>query len=78
MPGRRSYGLGTPWEAAATASTFSGHQEIRRTPIVGPQRGPRRRVRRSGATGKPVPWIMRMCAFVPANVPIMFGVIMTK
>jgi hypothetical protein len=28
-------------------------------------------------TGKPVPWVMRMCAFVPTNVPIIFGMLMT-
>ena len=27
-------------------------------------------------TGKPVPWVMRMCAFVPVNLPITFGMIM--
>lgn len=27
-------------------------------------------------TGKPVPWAMRMCAFVPVNIPIIFGMIM--
>ena len=29
-------------------------------------------------TGRPVPWIMRMCAFVPSSVPIIFGMLMTK
>ena len=29
-------------------------------------------------TGKPVPWVMRMCAFVPTNVPIIFGMLMTQ
>ena len=29
-------------------------------------------------TGKPVPWVMRMCAFVPTNLPIIFGMLMTK
>jgi hypothetical protein len=28
-------------------------------------------------TGKPVPWVMRMCAFVPTNLPIIFGMLMT-
>jgi hypothetical protein len=27
-------------------------------------------------TGKPVPWVMRMCAFVPTNLPIIFGMLM--
>lgn len=29
-------------------------------------------------TGKCVPWLMRMSAFVPTNVPIIFGMLMTK
>jgi hypothetical protein len=29
-------------------------------------------------TGKPIPWVMRMCAFVPTNVPIIFGMLMIK
>ena len=29
-------------------------------------------------TGKLVPWVMRMCAFVPTNIPIIFGMLMTK
>ena len=29
-------------------------------------------------TGKPVPWLMRMSAFVPSNVPIIFGLLMTR
>ena len=29
-------------------------------------------------TGKPVPWVMRMCAFVPTNLPIIFGMLMMK
>ena len=29
-------------------------------------------------TGKPVSWVMRMCAFVPTNLPIIFGMLMTK
>jgi hypothetical protein len=29
-------------------------------------------------TGKPVPWVMRMCAFVPTNLPIIFGMLMTS
>jgi len=28
-------------------------------------------------TNKPVPWVMRMCAFVPTNLPIIFGMLMT-
>lgn len=28
-------------------------------------------------TKKPVPWVMRMCAFVPTNLPIIFGMLMT-
>lgn len=28
-------------------------------------------------TNKPVPWLMRMCAFVPTNLPIIFGMLMT-
>lgn len=28
-------------------------------------------------TGMPVPWIMRMCSFVPTNVPIIFGMLLT-
>ena len=28
-------------------------------------------------TGKPVPWAMRMCAFVPTNLPIIFGMLMS-
>ena len=27
-------------------------------------------------TNKPVPWVMRMCAFVPTNLPIIFGMLM--
>jgi hypothetical protein len=27
-------------------------------------------------TGKPIPWVMRMCAFVPTNIPIIFGMLM--
>lgn len=29
-------------------------------------------------TQKPIPWVMRMCAFVPTNVPIIFGMLMIK
>lgn len=29
-------------------------------------------------TGKPVPWAMRMCAFIPTNLPIIFGMLMMK
>ena len=29
-------------------------------------------------TGRPVPWVMRMCAFIPTNLPIIFGMLMTK
>lgn len=28
-------------------------------------------------TNAPVPWVMRMCAFVPTNLPIIFGMLMT-
>ena len=28
-------------------------------------------------THEPVPWVMRMCAFVPSNVPIIFGMLMS-
>jgi tricarboxylate carrier len=28
-------------------------------------------------TNKPVPWVMRMCAFVPTNLPIIFGMLMS-
>lgn len=28
-------------------------------------------------TNQPVPWVMRMCAFVPTNLPIIFGMLMT-
>ncbi len=28
-------------------------------------------------TQKPVPWAMRMCAFLPTNLPIIFGMLMT-
>ena len=27
-------------------------------------------------TSQPVPWAMRMCAFVPTNLPIIFGMLM--
>ena len=29
-------------------------------------------------TGKTVPWLMRMCAFVPVNIPIIVGMLMAK
>ena len=28
-------------------------------------------------TGLPVPWVMRMSAFVPTNVPIIFGMLIS-
>lgn len=28
-------------------------------------------------TNKPVPWVMRMCAFVPTNLPIIFGMLIS-
>lgn len=28
-------------------------------------------------TQQPVPWVMRMCAFVPTNLPIIFGMLMS-
>ena len=28
-------------------------------------------------TGLPVPWVMRMSAFVPTNVPIIFGMLLS-
>lgn len=28
-------------------------------------------------TKEPVPWVMRMCAFVPTNLPIIFGMLMS-
>jgi sideroflexin-5 len=28
-------------------------------------------------TNQPVPWVMRMCAFVPTNLPIIFGMLMS-
>jgi hypothetical protein len=28
-------------------------------------------------TNQPVAWVMRMCAFVPTNIPIIFGILMT-
>jgi len=29
-------------------------------------------------TGKPIPWLMRMSAFVPVNIPIIFGMLMAR